>query len=123
MAEVVDAGRLGPVEHDAGVQQELEAIRAELARIGLAMPGSLVTRLSPCGKPNCACKANPPRLHGPYISWTRKVNAKTVTRLLTAEQADEYRDYIDNDRRLRGLLHELEALTLGVVEADPRWRR
>ncbi len=122
MDEVVDPGRLCPMEHHGRVEDELERIRAELARIGLAMPGSLVTRLAPCGKPNCACKADPPRLHGPYISWSRKVNAKTVTRLLTPEQAAEYQGYLDNDRRLRGLLHELETLTLEIVEADPRWR-
>lgn len=122
MAKVVDPERLSVVEHHGPVTDELEKIRAELARIGLAMPGSLVTRLGPCGKANCACKKDPPRLHGPYLSWTRKVNAKTVTRLLTPEQADDYQGYMDNDRRLRGLVHELEALTLQVVEADPRWR-
>jgi hypothetical protein len=94
----------------------------KLSRIGLAMPGSLVTRLMPCGKSNCACKADPPRLHGPYISWSRKVNTKTVTRLLTAERAAEYQGYLDNDRQLPALVHELETLTLEIVEDDPRWR-
>ena len=44
-----------------------------------------------------------------------------MTRLLTPDQAEDYRGYIDSDRRLRALVHELEALTLGVVEADSRW--
>jgi len=49
------------------------------------------------------------------------VAAKTVTRLLSEEQLEEYQPYIDNDRRLRGLVAELEALTLAMVESDPRW--
>ena len=32
----------------------------------------------------CRCKGDPPRLHGPYYLWTRKVAAKTVTVRLTA---------------------------------------
>jgi hypothetical protein len=113
-----------------GAMELSEQVRAEQARIatllgegGLCLPGSLVTRLGPCGKANCACHADPPRLHGPYLSWSRKVQARTVTRLLSPEQAEDYRPLMENDRRLRGLLHELEALSLSVVEADPRWRR
>ena len=53
------------------------------------------------------------------VSGSRKVKAKTVTRLLTPEQAADYQGYLDNDRRLRALLHELETLTLEIVEADP----
>jgi hypothetical protein len=59
-------------------------------------------------------------LHGPYWSWTRKVNAKTVTRYLSNEQAEDYQRYFENAKRLRGLLDELEMLGLHVVEADPR---
>ena len=101
----------------------LEAARAELARVELSMPGSIVTRLGRCGKQRCACKADPPKLHGPYISWSRKVNGRTETRLLSPEQAEDYSDFIDNDRRLRAVVHEIETLTLGVVEDDPRWQR
>jgi len=49
------------------------------------------------------------------------VAAKTVTRHLSEEQLEEYQPYIDNDRRLRGIVAELEAITLAIVESDPRW--
>lgn len=115
------AGRLRGVEPTAKQHRELARIAAELAAIGPCLSGSVVTRLGPCGKEACSCKADPPRLHGPYHSWTRKVAAKTVTRHLSEEQLEEYQPYIDNDRRLRGLVAELEALTLAIVESDPRW--
>jgi hypothetical protein len=67
--------------------------------------------------------ADPPRLHGPYWSWTRKVANKTVTRYLSDEQWADYQSWFDNARRLRALVAELEAVCLQVVEADPRSAR
>jgi hypothetical protein len=48
------------------------------------------------------------------------VRAKTITRLLTDEQAADYRKWFDNMKELRSLVSELEALSLKVVEDDPR---
>ena len=51
------------------------AARAQLAQamadIDAVLPGSLVIRHTRCGKRRCACRADPPALHGPYIQWTR----------------------------------------------------
>jgi hypothetical protein len=74
-----------------------------------------------CGKPNCACHADPPRLHGPYITWTRKVNGKTVTRRLTPEQLERYQPWFENNRRLRQLITELETLSLHAAEHAEGW--
>ena len=70
-----------------------------------------------------ACRADPPRPHGPYHQWTRKVGGKTVTRLLSDEQLADYGPWLDNQRRLRTLVTELETLSLAIAEADPRWKR
>lgn len=98
-------------------------IAGQLAELGFVLPGSVTTRLARCGKTNCRCHADPPALHGPYISWTRKVNNKTVTRVLTDEQLRDYQPWFDNARRLKDLSAELEALSLEAVEDDPRWTR
>jgi hypothetical protein len=81
------------------------------------LPGSLSERAMRCGRPGCGCHADPPRLHGPYWQWTRKVNNKTVTRWLSREQAADYKRWIDNDRRLRELLARLEAIAIDRLEA------
>ena len=52
---------------------------AEISKLGFCLPGSLVARSSRCGNPNCRCHRDPGLLHGPYPSWTRKVDGKTVT--------------------------------------------
>ena len=102
----------------------LDKITAEIAAAaGPALPGTLTVRAYACGKPGCRCHADPPRLHGPYWQWTRKVAAKTVCRWLSTDQHDDYQPWIDNDRRLRELLTRLEALGAAALEADPRWDR
>jgi hypothetical protein len=110
----------------ASHQAEAAKIAAELAAIaatGMVLPGSITRRRTRCGRPGCGCHADPPRLHGPYWQWTRKVAAKTVCRWLGADQHDDYQPWIDNDRRLRELLTRLEALGAAALEADPRWKR
>jgi len=92
-----------------------------IAVVGFALPGTILERSICCRKPGCRCTADPPQLHGPYYQWTRKVDGKTVTRLLTAEQMERYRGWFDNAKRLRALFSELEALSLGIAESTEGW--
>ena len=91
---------------------------AQIARTGQVLPGSITERHTRCGKPGCACQADPPKRHGPYWQWTRKAANKTVGGYLSKEQASEYQRWIDNDRRIRELLTRLEALGIAHLEAD-----
>ncbi len=95
-------------------------ITAALGKIGLALPGSLTVRAYRCGKANCRCRAEPPQLHGPYAFWTRKVDGKTVTRILSEDELTDYQPLFDNARKLRALVNELQELTLQLVEVPPR---
>src|ERR1039457_3227678 len=79
------------VSPTTGQHDRAAAIAAELASLGLALPGTLVERHVRCGRANCRCHADPPVLHGPYWQWTRKVAGKTVTRLVPDGQLDDYR--------------------------------
>lgn len=96
-------------------------IATEITKLGFCLPGSLVQRASRCGNPNCICHRDPSRLHGPYWSWTRKVNGKTVTRNLSPAQLARYRPWFDNASRLRTLTAELEALSVQVAEQTEGW--
>lgn len=102
-------------------EPRLRQLQAQLAEIDFILPGTINIAMNRCGKPNCACHADPPRLHGPYITWTRKVKGKTVTRRLTPEQLERYRPWFDNNRRLRQLTGELEALSLKTAEQAEGW--
>jgi hypothetical protein len=126
MTEITDLCHPETVRAAASHQAEARKIAAELAaiaRTGMILPGSITERRTRCGHPSCGCHADPPRLHGPYWQWTRKVAAKTICRWLSAEQHHDYQNWIDNDRRLRDLLARLEALGAAAFEADPRWQQ
>ena len=83
---------------------------------GFALPGTLTVRSYACGKPGCRCHADPPRLHGPYAEWTRKIGGKTVTRRLPPAELADYQPLFDNAKKLRALLAELQDLTLQIIE-------
>lgn len=102
---------------------EADRVTAQLAGLGFVLPGTVLHRHARCGKPNCRCHADPPVLHGPFWSWTRKVAGKTITRRLTADQLHDYQPWLDNSRHLRALVSELEDLSLRVLDDDPRWGR
>jgi hypothetical protein len=104
-------------------QSQARRIARQLAALGFALPGTLADRMTRCGHPGCRCHADPPQLHGPYHQWTRKKDGKTATRVLTDDQLADYAPWFDNHRRLRELIAELEALSLTIAEAGPRWNR
>jgi len=59
-------------------------------RIAQARPmrrGSLSERYVKCSKPGCHCAERPDARHGPYFSWTRKIDGRTHSKFLTREQA------------------------------------
>jgi hypothetical protein len=105
---------LSPDQHTA-----LDKITTELAATaGPALPGTLTVRAYACGKPNCRCHADPPRLHGPYAEWTRKIAGKTITRRLSPAELAEYQPLFDNAKKLRTLLADLQDLTLQITGED-----
>jgi hypothetical protein len=107
------------VQLDASTRTDAKRLAEEIARVasaGPVLPGTLTRRYTRCGREGCRCMADPPILHGPYWSWTRKINGKTVTRYLSDEEARNYEAWFDNAKRLRDLLGELEAVGLRVLE-------
>lgn len=93
-------------------------LAGELGGIDGLLPGSVIERHMRCGKPGCACKHDPPTLHGPYVQWTRTVGGKTVTRYLTGDQLARYQGWFDNARRLKEIVAKLEIASLHAVEAS-----
>jgi hypothetical protein len=108
---------------DPRLRRRQRRIVAQLAQADWALPGTVVTRMMRCGKRSCRCRQEPPQLHGPYLQWTRTVDGKTVTKLLSPEQLDRYQPWLDNARRLRELLSELEDLSVQAVMRAEGWGR
>src|ERR1017187_5201860 len=76
------------------------------------LPGSISTAKSTCGKPNCACKATPPKLHGVYYRWTGFWQGKRTTITLSKIVAQECQRRIRNYRKFQKQIDKLLAEAL-----------
>ena len=103
-------------------EQRAAQIATEIAAIGPCLPGTLSSRMLRCGNQRCRCRdTETDQRHGPYLYWTRKISGKTASKLLSAKQADRYRPWLANDKRLHDLVRELEALTIRIAEEAEEW--
>ena len=86
------------------LEKEIEAIKRQLVAIGDLRPGSLSKQYNVCGNPNCRCKEDPPRKHGPYyqLSFTRK--GRSRTRFIKKVNVTTVRKQMKNYSRLRDLV-------------------
>ena len=110
------------------LQRRYQELHNALSRIGYFRRGTLLKRFIACGKPGCAFGASPPRLHGPYYQWTRKVAGKTVTVLLSSQQAALLEGWIATGRELDRIIAQMERLSLRATDRllnqlPPRQRR
>ena len=92
--------------------QRRAAIVAEITALGPVLPGSIIERSTRCQSPGCHCRADPPRLHGPYVTWMHQEDGRQITKTLSDDEARRLRPLIAADRRLRALVGELESLTV-----------
>jgi hypothetical protein len=99
--------------------QRYRALQDRVRELGFIASGSVIERYTVCASPGCRCHADPPVRHGPYFQHTRKIAGKTVTRRLTAEQADRYRTQIANRRALDQLISEMEEVSSQARELHP----
>jgi len=95
-----------PAEIDA-LEKRRKQLLAELAAIGELRPGSLTERYRKCGKPTCHCATEVTGGHGPSFSLSRKVEGKTVTRIIPSAAVAETREQLAEYQRFRGLSAEL----------------
>jgi alkanesulfonate monooxygenase SsuD/methylene tetrahydromethanopterin reductase-like flavin-dependent oxidoreductase (luciferase family) len=108
--------RTTPEQRLENHERRYRELAAQLADIGLISSGTITRRYTRCTTPGCKCRAEPPQPHGPYWQWTRKVDGKTVTRRLTAAEADLYREWIANDRRMRRLIDQMRTIAGKAAE-------
>jgi hypothetical protein len=86
------------------LERQIEKIKSELSLLGELRPGSLSKQYNVCGNPNCRCKDDPPKRHGPYyqLSFTRK--GKSRSKFVKKPQLSEVQKQLKNYARLRSLV-------------------
>lgn len=100
----------------ARLRRDYRATQDQIRQLGFVAPGSVLERRTVCGTPGCRCHSDPPTRHGPYFQYTRKLDGKTLTRRLTPEQAERYREWIANRRRLDELTDQMDQLSRRAAE-------
>ena len=86
------------------LESRIEALKEELTALGDLRPGSLSKQYNVCGKPECRCKANPPRKHGPYYQLSFTWKGKSHSQFVRPENVAGVKQQLRNYRRLRRLL-------------------
>ena len=92
------------------LRADYEAAKAKVADVGFTCEGSLVGRYTTCNNPNCRCQ-DPDQRHGPYWQLSWKQGGKTVSKLLSAEDAALYQEWIANRHRLEAALEQMRDLS------------
>jgi hypothetical protein len=105
----------------AALERQRQKLLAEITKLGFVLPGTLTARHTRCSSPGCRCHAQPPTLHGPYHSWTRKIAGKTITRTLTPEQAERYTPWFEDARKMRHSSASSRRFSLQATEHTNRW--
>lgn len=99
------------------LERRYKDLKRSMAGIGYVFPGNIAKRFSMCGNPSCRCAADESKRHGPYYEWTRKLEGKTVTVRLTAEQARLCAGWVKNRRTLKKILTQMQAVSVRAAKA------
>jgi hypothetical protein len=106
----------------AALVEKYRKLAARAREIGFIWPGNIQRRMLTCGKSNCACQTDPDARHGPYSYWTSKEEQKTVSKLLSAEEAELYEEWINNRRELEGTVREMYELSRQAAKIELKLR-
>jgi len=111
----------------AQLEAKIDTLKQTLMTLGELRPGTLSEQYNVCGKAGCACKADPPRKHGPYYQVSFTWQGRSHTQFVRREHVATTRQHLRTYERLRDLVEawiaaglELSALRFGRAPLRPR---
>ena len=96
-------------------EQKYLQLKMKIEKIGFICNGSVLSVYKTCGNSKCICHKDKSKRHGPYNIWTKKIKGKTVTKLLTDEQAILCRECIKNMREIENILNQMKELSTDFI--------
>ena len=95
------------------LRRQVERLKKEIGRLGIARPGTLYQSYSVCGKAGCRCgrKTNPIK-HGPYHYLSYTFKGQSHTEFVPRGQEEEVKQEVANYQRLMELVKELVAVNI-----------
>ena len=100
--------------------QRFQDLKRGLDQLGYFCKGTVLKRMTKCGKPYCACRSDPDKRHSPYFELTYKVKGKTVNVRLSPQAAPLYRAASAQFRKLKATLQRLEKISQTVLEIQAK---
>jgi hypothetical protein len=94
------------------LEARIDKIKRQIAELGDLRPGTLTRQYNVCGKPDCRCKATPPRKHGPYNQLSFTWQGKSKSEFVRQQDLATVKQQLRNYKRLRQLLDRWMALAL-----------
>ncbi len=107
-------------KHPTQIRRSLQARQKELKADGPVLAASLVTIRRACGNPNCRCARGHKHL-GHYLTW--KVKAKTHTAYVPVELVPQVKQWTQEHRRLKQLVHQITQLSLALIQTHVTAKR
>ncbi len=99
-----------PERRPERLHADYEQAKTRIAEIGFTCEGSLIERYTASNNPNCRC-ADPKQRHGPSWQLSWKEGGRTISKILSPEDAALYREWIANRRRLEAALEQMRDLS------------
>ena len=97
-----------------------QELRRGLDQLECFCKGTVLKRMTKCGKAYCACASDPAKRHGPYFELTYKVAGKTVNVRLSPAAAPLYQAASRQFRKLKALLTRLEKLSQTILRLQAK---
>jgi Family of unknown function (DUF6788) len=103
--------------------QRFQELKSSLDQLQYFCKGTVLKRMTKCGKAYCACRTDSHKRHGPYFELTYKVEGKTVNVRLSPEAAPLYRAASAQFRKLKTTLRRLEKISQAVLKLQAKITR
>ena len=100
--------------------QRFQELKRGLDQLEYFCKGTVLKRMTKCGKAYCACRSDPKKRHGPYFELTYKVDGKTVNLRLSPDAAPLYRAASAQFRKLKATLQRLEKISQVVLKIQAK---
>ena len=107
--------------HPTLIRRMLDRRLKQLVPVGPLLAASLNRVNKRCGQPSCRCHHGGP-LHQAY-HLTVSQGGKTRNVYVPQDLLDEVRTWIQEHRRLKGLVNEVSQLTLALIQRHVQDRR
>jgi hypothetical protein len=114
--------RRSPQQHAllARHTHRFQELKRGLDQLECFCKGTVLKRMTKCGKAYCSCASDPAKRHGPYFELTYKVEGKTVNVRLSPEAAPLYQAASQQFRKLKALLTRLERLSKTILRLQAK---